>query len=61
MLRSNAEDRFGWPVTDWSKSAGISRASVFQLIADDKIKSVKFGKKRIITTHPREFLASLEA
>lgn len=52
-------ERYGWPVKDWAAAAGISRASVYNLLAEKKIASVKYLAKRIITTHPREFLESL--
>lgn len=52
-------DKFGWSVNNWSAAADVSRSSTYELIADNKIKSVKFGGKRIILTHPREFLESL--
>lgn len=54
-------DRFGWPVSAWAQAAGISRASVYNLLADGKLDSVKFGARRLITTHPRDFLAGLAA
>lgn len=49
----------GWSVEDWSKATSICRSNVFQLIQRGAIKSVLFGKRRIITTHPAQFLASL--
>lgn len=54
-------ERFGWPVSDWAHAAGISRASVYMLLSERKLESVKFGGKRLITTHPRDFLSSLKA
>ena len=53
-------ERFGWPVADWANAAGISRASAFELLRQNVIESVKFRSKRLITTHPRDFLASLK-
>lgn len=53
------EERYAWAVSDWAHAAGISRASVYNLMSDGKIESVKYGGKRLITTHPRDFLASL--
>jgi len=52
--------KYGWRVTEWAAAVGISRASVYELIAAKIIKSVKFGGARIIVTHPAEFLASLQ-
>lgn len=56
---SDARDRFGWPVNDWAAAVGISRASAYNLMTEGKIQSVKYLSKRLIITHPREFLASL--
>jgi hypothetical protein len=53
--------KFGWRVNEWSAAVGCSRASTYELIAAKKIASVKFGGARIITTHPSDFLASLQA
>lgn len=57
----NTTERFGWPVNDWAKAAGISRASVYNLLTEKKLDSVKYLNKRLIVTHPREFLESLRA
>jgi hypothetical protein len=59
VFHIDTAERLGWPVSDWAKAAGISRASVYNLLAENKIQSVKYLSKRIITTHPREFLESL--
>lgn len=55
------QDRFAWSVNDWATAAGISRASVYNLMAAGKIESVTFGKKRLVTTHPKDFLDSLKS
>jgi excisionase family DNA binding protein len=63
IMESKSEqklDRFGWPVNDWADATGVSRASVYNLLAQNKIESVKFGGKRLITTHPKDFLESLK-
>jgi hypothetical protein len=58
--RRRAEvERFAWPVADWSHAVGISRASVFNLLKAGKIESVLFGGKRLVTTHPKAFIAGL--
>lgn len=51
--------KYGWKVTEWSAAVGCSRAYVYELIADGRIRSVKLGASRIIRTHPEEFLDSL--
>jgi hypothetical protein len=50
----------GWRVREFAAAAGISRSSVFELIADKKIESVKHGASRIILTAPETWLASLK-
>jgi excisionase family DNA binding protein len=60
MNKSSAiPEKAGWRVNEWAASAGISRSSVYELIADNRIASVRFGGARIITTAPQVFLASL--
>jgi hypothetical protein len=51
--------QLGWPLNDWAKVVGCSRALVYELLADRKIASKKLGAKRLIVTPPAEFLASL--
>ena len=58
MNKSN--DRFGWSINDWAAAAGISRASTYELMTAGSIESVKFGAKRLITTHPKTWLDSLK-
>jgi hypothetical protein len=53
--------KVGWRVIEWGDAVGLSRASVFELLADRKIDSVKHGSARIITTSPADFLATLSA
>jgi hypothetical protein len=49
----------GWSVADWSRATSIGRTKIFELLKLQKIDSVCFGRRRIITTSPAEFLASL--
>lgn len=56
----NSIDRFGWSVNDWAAAAGISRASVYELMTAKRIETVKFGGKRLVITHPRAWLESLK-
>lgn len=55
------EMKFGWKVPEWASAAGISRSSVYELLKENSLRSVKFGGARIITTHPTEWLASLNS
>lgn len=56
---SDAPERYGWPINDWAKAAGISRASAYVLLGNKDLKSVKYRSRRLITTHPRDWLRSL--
>jgi hypothetical protein len=47
----------GWRVPEWSKQVGCSQGHTRDLIAQQKIKSIKRGALRIIITQPTEFLA----
>ena len=58
-MDTQTADRYGWPVIDWAAAAGISRASTWNLIKENRVESVKFLSRRIITTHPKDFLLSL--
>ena len=51
--------QFGWKPERWARAVDLSRASVYNLLAAKRITSVKYGKSRLITTTPKEFLASL--
>jgi hypothetical protein len=51
--------KFGWRPAEWSEAAGCSRSYTYQLMAAKRLRTVKIGAMRIITTHPAEFLASL--
>ena len=58
MLPPKQSDKFGWRVREWCAAVGISRSTVYRLMAADALNSVTVGKTRIILTHPREFLAA---
>lgn len=58
-VKKDAPEKRGWRVREWYPEVGISRAWTWRLIKEEKIKTVKLGKARIITTSPSEFLARL--
>ena len=60
QINESQTKKAGWRVAEWAASAGISRSSVYELIADNRISSVRFGGARIITTRPEDFLESLK-
>lgn len=53
--------KVAWTVKEWSAATSICRASVFRLIADNRVKSVKHGARRLIITPPAEYIAALAA
>jgi hypothetical protein len=59
MDQNHCDDKCGWRVGEWGRAVGLSRATVFNLLADGIISSVKSGNARIITTTPRDYLTSL--
>jgi lambda repressor-like predicted transcriptional regulator len=52
----------GWKILEWCAETGISRSSAYNLLTADppRLESVKFGRSRIVTTPPSEFLRSLK-
>jgi predicted site-specific integrase-resolvase len=60
MNRVQQDDvKVGWRVSEWAHAVGISRASVFNLLSDGAIRSVKSRNARIIVTSPRDYLNAL--
>ena len=52
-------DKVAWSIKNWCGDTDLSPAYAYELINEKKISSVKVGGKRLITTSPRDFLASL--
>jgi excisionase family DNA binding protein len=59
MSADRSSTKAGWPTDEWCSDTGVGRSTSYELEAAGKIKAVRVGKKRVITTPPREFLASL--
>jgi hypothetical protein len=66
-MNSNPEDaatkrrcaeRVAWSIKRWCDETDLSRSFVYVLIQDQKLDTVKVAGKRLITTAPRDFLAS---
>jgi excisionase family DNA binding protein len=53
------EHKVAWGIPEWAHALGVSRSYVTSLISKDKIKSVKLGYKRLITTSPADFIKDL--
>jgi hypothetical protein len=55
----HAPTKVGWRIPEWGAAAGLCRATIYNLLAEGKLLSVKSGSARIILTSPREYLESL--
>jgi hypothetical protein len=53
------DSKVGWRISEWASDTGLSRAYVYLLLGAGTISSVKSGNARIITTSPKDYLASL--
>jgi hypothetical protein len=56
QLHSNT--KAAWSVKNWCADLDLSPAYAYELLAEKKITSVKVGGKRLITTSPKDFVAS---
>lgn len=56
--------KIGWRPAEFAEATGLSRASVYCLLSQNKIRSIKHAEgkhgARIITTSPADYLASFE-
>lgn len=52
-------ERYAWSVLEWARAVSLSRAYVYVLMDEKRIRSVKCGSRRLITTAPTEFLKQL--
>jgi excisionase family DNA binding protein len=52
--------KVGWRVSEWANAVGLCRATVYNLLAEGRLRSVKLGAARIILTPPSDFLESFE-
>jgi hypothetical protein len=51
----------GWRIPEYKHATGLSRSTIYNLLAAGEIESVKRGASRIITTPPEDYIASLPA
>lgn len=58
-VQPNSE-KVTWTVKGWCEAVELSSAYAYELMGAGIIKSVKIGGKRLITTSPRDFIASLQ-
>ena len=63
MIKQNVVtiEQAGYAPSAWCQSASISRAKLYQLPADLQPRSVKLGRRRIITEAPRDYLERIAA
>ena len=55
-------ERSGWSLRQWSDETGdIGRSTIYRLLDEGRIKSVKVGGRRVILTSPREYLEAAVA
>ena len=54
-----SQAKVGWRPTEWADAVGLCRASIYNLLADGSIDSVKIGAARVIITSPADYLARL--
>jgi excisionase family DNA binding protein len=60
-MNSTSIDRAAWRIADWCAATGLGRTTVFDLISAGRIKSIKIGARRLITTSPNEFILAAGA
>jgi excisionase family DNA binding protein len=51
--------KVGWRISEWARSVGVCRATVYNLLDAGEIESVKVGSARVIRTAPADYLARL--
>lgn len=49
----------GWSVDEFVNATSVCRTLIFSYIKSGQIASVNVGRRRVITTPPADFLASL--
>lgn len=53
--------RAGYSIPDWCAAVGISRASFYNLPSELQPKSVKLGRRHIVTEKPEAYLERVSA
>ena len=52
-------DVAAWTVKDWCQATRMGTTRAYELMNDGTIASIKDGRRRLITTAPQDYLASL--
>lgn len=62
MSATTSPDPLAWSPVDAARRLGISRATLYELLATGQITGLKVGSRRLITdTECRRFLAARQA
>jgi hypothetical protein len=56
--KARSNNAVAWSVKRWCEETDLSRSFTYLLIRDQKLDTVKVAGKRLITTAPRDFIAS---
>lgn len=49
----------GWSIAEWSNATGLSRATIYRLIAAHRLRTAKIGARRIVIEAPQAWLDSI--
>ena len=52
-------EKLAWTCPHWAEATDIPLGTVREMVAEKQIASVKSGRRRLITTSPADYLASL--
>lgn len=55
-MNKTPTERIGWSVRAWCGATGVGRSTVYTLLANGALDSVRVGRRRIIKTRPADFL-----
>ena len=61
IARRAMQQQLAWTCPHWAEATDIPLGTVRELVADKVIDSVRSGRRRLITTSPADYLASLAA
>jgi excisionase family DNA binding protein len=59
MDDAKAPTKVAWKVKEWAEQVSLSVSYTHKMIAEEKIRSVRVGHTRLITTPPQEFIDRL--
>jgi hypothetical protein len=60
MMKTGTVERVGWRARAWAEATGLGMTSVWALLSNREIKSLKIGNLVLITTSPREWIERME-